>query len=710
MFTLLRRLFGIVDAAKTSRESPRTDPAWPRRRNRAASDRYFALLGELQAAKKDRDWRRGAKITHELIDVLPGFVRESKSEFGDVPPNLPVFTDGARALALAGDDSGLERLREVTKQLPELEEWRPVAQETIADRRSIEKIRDALAERPGMLQKDVKDAVGAEDGQRISVLIRQMEESGEIRRIRYKGTYLLGLADAEIPLPEDHPAQSSDSRDDSRRVVYVATTFDQSHERRRPIDPILITLEDLDYIPLPRAPLLWEERDKKSGQGSEADDYFQLPDGTPWQFSKIEKLPMEERPDPAYRKVAPNSAGTFLIDDLGKAERFPGAPAALLYVTRTGEIRAEAPLGWGLYRWHVNPMGNSLMGMDGSGVIHAYDHELRRLFAARLQEVPEVSDLMSRYHFDRASLKNHTRTVALSPDGGTYLFTIVDQAFAVGSDGSPKWGAQLPKQEGWSRVAQVSKYVGTSGQVGRALDVLELQMPISVEDVRENYRRLAKRWHPDVNEGSAEAGERFKDISWAAELMSGLDLQSLAPEVDRAAYQQVQSEETWEAEGMRFSVQVSMHASEKQASDWIYASNFATDGGAYLAGYSGRVVRMDASGRPWRAYDIGAVPRRIADTDDFLYFLTDTRLYILHDRSLVRLIDVFDEGEFVLGQTGFGLLEKKRFRWFTEQGDLVGAVLANNPIRRVHSTPEGLVVETRQRRARITGAPVWWES
>lgn len=161
---------------------------------------------------------------------------------------------------------------------------------------------------------------------------------------------------------------------------------------------------------------------------------------------------------------------------------------------------------------------------------------------------------------------------------------------------------------------------------------------------------------------------------------------------------------------MRFTVQFGMQASEKQASDWIYASSFATDGGAFLAGYSGRVVRTDASGRPWRAYDIGAVPRRIADTEDFLYFLTDTRLYILQDRFLVRLIDVFDEGEFVLGQTGFGLLEKKRFRWFTEEGDLIGAVHAKNPIRRVISTPEGLVIETRQRRVRVTGAPEWWEN
>jgi len=492
--------------------------------------------------------------------------------------------------------------------------------------------------------------------------------------------------------------------------VAVSAIFDQAHERREPIPATLIALEGLDYVPLPRAPLRWEERDKKFGQTPGVDDYFELSEGTPWQISKAEKLPMEERPDTAYRKLAPHAAGTFLIDDLGKCERFPGAPAALLSMARSGEIQAEVPLAWGLYRWQVNPMGAGFVAMDREGVVHAYDQHLRRLFATPLEAAPEMSRLMATYDFGSADLKNHTRTVALSPDGTGYLFTVVDQVFVIASDGTPKWGAQLPKQAGWTRVAQVSEQVGTSGDVDRALTLLELELPISVEAVRSRYRQLAKRWHPDVNQGSVEAGERFKSVSWAAELLSGLNLQSLAPEVERAVYQQVLGEETWEAQGMQFTVQIGMQASEKQASDWIYASSFTTDGGAYLAGYSGRVVRMDASGRPRCAYDIGAVPRRIADTDDFLYFLTDTRLYILQDRSLVRLIDVFDEGELVLGQTGFGLLEQKRFRWFTETGDVIGAVLTKNPIRRVISTPEGLVIETRQRRVRVTGAPTWWEN
>jgi hypothetical protein len=701
MFKFLKSLLGIEEEPAAPRKSQREGPAWSEPRSRAAVDRYFALLGKLQTAKKEREWRRAAKVTCDIIDVLPGFVREWKSEYGDVPPNIPVFIDGARALAMVGDDSGLERLREVTQKVPELGEWGPAVEQAIEDRRLLVRIRDVLAQRPGILQTDVKSAVGASDGRRISGLIRQMAESHEIKRIRYKSTYLLGLGNAEIALPDDHPARSSQTSSDSPTRVEVATTFDQSYERRRPIQPALITLDGLEYVPLPRAPLRWEERHKKRGKGPRTTDDFELQDGTPWHLSEVEKLPMGERPDTAYRKLAPHAAGTFLIDDLGKAESFPGAAAALLSVGRFGQVQAEAPLAWGLYRWQVNPMGRGLIAMDSDGVVHAYDENLTRLFATPLGKAPEMSRLMATYDFGAKELKNHTRTVALSPDGGTHLFTVVDQAFTIGPGGSPEWGVQLPKQDGWSRVAQVSGQFGTGAEVDQALDLLELKLPVSVDDIRGRYRQLAKRWHPDANRGSVEAGERFKEISAAAELLSGLDLQSLAPDVDRVVYER--------SLGGGSGIEAFLQVSEKGASDWIYAASFATDGGVFLAGYSGRVVRTDSSGRPWRAYDIGAVPRRIADTGDFLYLLTDTRLYILQDRSLVRLIDVFDEGMLVLGQTGFGLLEKRRFRWFTEEGDLVGAVLTKSPIRRVHSTPKGLVVETRERRARISGAPMWWE-
>ena len=51
-----------------------------------------------------------------------------------------------------------------------------------------------------------------------------------------------------------------------------------------------------------------------------------------------------------------------------------------------------------------------------------------------------------------------------------------------------------------------------------------------------------------------------------------------------------------------------------QAADWIYAANVGEDGRVYLAGYSGRVVEVTTEGSPVRAYDIGAVPRHIAET------------------------------------------------------------------------------------------------
>ena len=88
----------------------------------------------------------------------------------------------------------------------------------------------------------------------------------------------------------------------------------------------------------------------------------------------------------------------------------------------------------------------------------------------------------------------------------------------------------------------------------------------------------------------------------------------------------------------------------------------------YLDGYSGRVVLVNESGDAVRAYDIGSVPRRIVETEQYLYLPTDTRLYVLRGDALHTLIDTFDGGELVVAQTGLGLLEKKRLRWFRDDG------------------------------------------
>ena len=107
-------------------------------------------------------------------------------------------------------------------------------------------------------------------------------------------------------------------------------------------------------------------------------------------------------------------------------------------------------------------------------------------------------------------------------------------------------------------------------------------------------------------------------------------------------------------------------------------------------------------------YDIGGVPRKIVDTGDYLYLLTGTRLYVLHNDALHALVDTFDGGDLIIAQTAFGLLEKKRLRWFHEDGQYMGSVVSKDPIRRVYSTAEGMAVETRRQRAIVQGVPTWW--
>ena len=50
--------------------------------------------------------------------------------------------------------------------------------------------------------------------------------------------------------------------------------------------------------------------------------------------------------------------------------------------------------------------------------------------------------------------------------------------------------------------------------------VLGLARNASADDIKKAYRRLARRYHPDVNPGDKESEERFKQISEAFDILS----------------------------------------------------------------------------------------------------------------------------------------------------------------------------------------------
>ena len=375
---------------------------------------------------------------------------------------------------------------------------------------------------------------------------------------------------------------------------------------------------------------------RKEGEGAE--ELFELLGEPGWDLSTPAKLAKEERPDRAYRLDFSARSGTFLIDDLGRAEAYPGTPAAVMSFVPSGALIANRPLSWDVYRHQVNPLGHGFFGVSSEQVLHCYDEQLRTLVAFPLSNTPELRAARSRLGIRDDEMHRHIRTSALRPDGGAYLFSVVDEAFAIDMNAHALWGVRMPRARrlgacghGYLTDRHKRRRDTRNGNAG-------LSYPFGSRDVKQRYRDLAKQWHPDKNPGrEKQVASEFRKVADAAELLSGLDMSEFAAPEERAFYQKTSHVQDIEIGDTGITVSMSFGGDERSVADWIYAASFSASGGAFLAGYSRKIVEVDEAGRPKRLFDTGSVPRRIADTDDYLYFLTDTRLYVIaRYRSLPR--------------------------------------------------------------------------
>jgi hypothetical protein len=382
------------------------------------------------------------------------------------------------------------------------------------------------------------------------------------------------------------------------------------------------------------------------------------------------------------------------LDDLGNAQGFGDSEAAVMRYDRAGRLAAKAGFAHQLYRLGVHPLGREFIAMSADCILHAYDDDLRLLWRTTLADTAQIQALRRRFAICDEWLKNHIRRVALARDRSRYLFTAVDEAWCIDRQGEEIWGLKLPLRDGWTRL-----------EVRRALALLELAPPVTPLQIRRRYRELAMRWHPDRNDG-AQAHEQMTALNRAIELLSGIDARLLSGEGGATARGDEGKEFNYR--GAQFTMTFGF--GERFETDWIYAADFAAHSNAvYLGSYSGRVVMIDPEGEARQVYNVGVPPDRIIDTGEFLYILTHPALYVLRHGSLENMIDLLDGGELVMAQNGFGVLETKRLRWFGQEGALLGTILSADPIRRIYQSSEGLVVESRWRRATIGGPPCWWQ-
>ena len=694
----------------------------------AAVHRYFELSTIIERAKADGDFLRAIRAARDTYPLMPAVVRQMKKDYGslDIRTSHAVHT-ASTLMAVMGDRGGIQELREALAATRELRDWLPAAEDAEADADLVDKIVAAVAAHPGLGQSELKNRVGSDNGRRVSTLAAWLEKGKRLQRVKHRSTYLLYYPDHQLKVPASDAIANAVTTPPASPAAVPAPRRARARTaaHARPL-----TLRNLPYVRLPKAPNAWGEQyrtreegvlETESGTKAQAVNAKELRStlarfavsGNGWALSREEALPPTERPDPAFKRVFPTAGSTLWLDPKGRRAEFPTAPAIALTTDRAGAKLVECGLAHDVYRADVNDGGSGVLFLSREGVLHGYTERLEVLVLERVVDLPEYAAQANRFGIQLHELKNHTRCVAISTDRSRYVVTIVDEAWCYDTkSGEPLWGLRFPAKEGWTEVAaDRSERVGTSAEIDAALQLMELRFPVSPGAITHQYRALAMRWHPDRNPQDPNATRHFQELCAAMELLTGADLSMLSgSQIEQVSYERAlgQSSVTL-ADGRMVTLSVTMRMGGAFGADWIYAANFARAGQeVFLAGYSGRIVEVDASGIPLRVYDIGAVPRHIAETSSHRYILTDTRLYVLRGDSLEALVDVFDQGNLIVGDTGFGLLEPKRFQWFSPTGRLLGLVETRHPIRRTHSGSAGLVVETRMHRAVISGAPSWW--
>jgi hypothetical protein len=645
---------------------------------------YFEAVVELDEAVAARDFERARACIKAALPHIAGFVDEQLAEYGEFAVAVPVFNVGGTVLALRDDSAGLEQMREVVASRQELSTWVDRVATHEESRRLFRAIEQVVKSKPGVLQNGLKKEVGEADGRRVSTLLAWLEKDGRIRRVKSDKTYALYLTGAPEAPPIPKPRGVSSHRVSASKTKSV------------------IDWRTIPHIALPPAPAAWTT--SQLGIAEQAASLtFELKDSSTWRVCAIEAIPPSDRPDPSFRKLYVTGTAVLAFDDLGRSDQ--NSRVGVQWYDQSGKVSRSRRLDFGTYRLGISAMSGAFLALSKDGILHAYDDAGAQILETNLRLAPEVLAIQKRLDLDDAGMHRYCRSVALSDDVQRYMFTVVDEAWCIGLGGAARWGVSVPLREGFTLYGNDAFH--PSSDIQSALDLLGLALPVTADEVKQRFRAFVKQWHPDVNR-SPQAQEKMRSANAAMTVLTGLDGEILAGYSGvRMAYTDATSTHPSLKEA---GITVQLGMSEVSAADWIYASAFATSSDrAYIATYSGRLLELDGEGNPIRFYSIGAVPRRICDTGDYLYVLTDTRLYVLKEDGLVALVDVSDGGDVIVGQTGFGLLENKRFRWYTERGSPVATVLTKAPIRRVFQVATEVVVETRTHRLRIENAEPWWE-
>ncbi|WP_232295756.1 DnaJ domain-containing protein [Pseudorhodobacter aquimaris] len=396
-------------------------------------------------------------------------------------------------------------------------------------------------------------------------------------------------------------------------------------------------------MPLPPSPEVWTSQVALPATS----ETFEDAEGA-WRELTVEAIAPADRPDPAFRKHFTTRGGVLSFDDLAKSEASLGAPGAVMFTSEQGGTPVIERLERPIYALDIHPEGKGFATRSKTTILTVYREDLKVDFETDLSATPEVAagrrrlDLDVEGGFLWGEPHLALNCIALSPSRDRYLYTHVDEAWCIDRDGKPLWGVRMPEcpvetYHQTFEVGGIRGHTGTAAEIEEALEKLELALPVTPDEIRQKYRGLVRQLHPDLNPGNEEW---MKAVNAAYEALTG------------ASHDDLQGKGNAE-DLLTFSATVTFMTGG--GPDRLQAAAFSGRGDSVLLGTSqGRVLRIDASGKPIALYDVGSAPIRVLDTDRYLYIQTFTRLYVLEGNRLVGLQDCPNFG----GQLSHTLCER----------------------------------------------------
>ena len=335
-----------------------------------------------------------------------------------------------------------------------------------------------------------------------------------------------------------------------------------------------IDLSSIPYYPLPPSPSRWEI-DVKEKEDQTIDKLFQInnPNKDYFSICSVNKLEMEERPDPAYKEILLLNFGSIFIDKKGNVKKFQNKKASLLLRGVDGKKIKELGLEYDIYRIGSNPHGSFLVFMSSDCILHAYDENLSLVHLSILKGDSRIQMVMESDLVMWGEMRTKIRCVDISHDGESILFTIADTAYLINKELKTIWAIAMPLNDGWERVFAKCDVFGQRDDIKEALTYMGLRLPVTQSDIKSRYRKVALQWHPDRNPNNAESTKKMQLLNNKFSILTGLDPSSLeiSSEKEILQYRRTKADYSYSVSGLTIEMNLG-----GPGLDWIYAAKTAT--------------------------------------------------------------------------------------------------------------------------------------